>query len=94
MSIKYRLLETQGFAGDIRGLTASEGRWIVDKLKCQVYPQLELEPHYGPNIARLKSIRPTIWRYRIGHFRLFYHVDEDRKIVFLDAIEHRREAYR
>lgn len=92
--IEYRLFETVQFQRDLKRLVPQRVEQIRDKLSQYCYPQIKREPHFGPNIKRLKGWEPPTWRYRIGDWRFFYEIDEKEKIVFLLAIEHRREAYR
>jgi mRNA interferase RelE/StbE len=33
------------------------------------------------------------WRYRVGAYRLIAEVDEERRIIFIVRIAHRREVY-
>jgi len=35
-----------------------------------------------------------IWRIRVGDYRVLYHIQEDRLVVLVIRIGHRREAYR
>jgi mRNA interferase RelE/StbE len=58
------------------------------------YPQLRNDPHYGPNIKRLKNWEPPTWRYRVGAWRFFYEINEREKIVYMITADHRSEAYR
>ena len=59
-----------------------------------IYPRLRENPYSGPNIRRLKGELHSIYRYRIGDYRLFYTIDPERRIVFLLGIEDRKDAYR
>ena len=34
------------------------------------------------------------WRIRVGDYRVIYAIDEDRRLVVILRIKHRREAYR
>jgi mRNA interferase RelE/StbE len=89
----YRIFETRTFRKDIAGLGSSVSRRIEDKLHQHVYAQLRSEPHFGPNIKRLKNWRPPTWRYRIRQWRFFYEIDDIEKVVFMTAAHHRRSAY-
>jgi mRNA interferase RelE/StbE len=66
---------------------------IPKKLIDQVYPQLRVRPHFGPNIKKLSDFEPETWRYRIGSWRFFYEIDEQSRIVFMTAAAHRSRAY-
>jgi mRNA interferase RelE/StbE len=72
---------------------AAEKR-IEAKLRDYVYPLLRENPYFGPNIKRLKNWTPPTWRYRVGEWRFFYEVDDEERIVFMIAADHRKQAYR
>jgi len=38
--------------------------------------------------------RKGLWRYRVGDYRIVADIEDDRFIVLVVAIGHRREAYR
>ena len=38
--------------------------------------------------------QPTLWRYRIGPYRLICRIEQDRLVVLVLAAGHRREIYR
>jgi len=91
---KYRIFETENFLNNLEQLSKSGLSKIRDKLFTYVYPQLKERPHYGPNIKKLKEWEPQTLRYKIGHYRFFYEIDEEEKVVYLTAADHRKEAYR
>jgi mRNA interferase RelE/StbE len=66
----------------------------LEKLREHVYPQLREEPHFGPNIKRLRNWEPPTWRYRIGAWRFFYEIGERSRVIFMTASDHRSRAYR
>ena len=81
-----------GFLDDLEQDFSGQQKRIKDKLQQFVYPQLETQPYYGPNIKKLKDSHPPTWRYRIGNYRLFYVID-DKRNVFVFAMDHRQNAY-
>jgi len=89
----YRIFETDQFAKDLRGITRSGQVRVAEKLRAVVYPQLRAHPHFGPNIRKLKNYEPETWRYRIGAWRFFYEIDDERRIVFMIAASQRGSAY-
>lgn len=91
-SSEFRLFETDEVKKAL--LRLGSPRFLRTKLDAFVYPQLKRSPYFGPNIKRLRGYEPPMWRYRIGPYRLFYTVDEDERIVFLVALEARKDAYR
>ncbi len=91
---EYRIFETEEFKKSNKTLAQKRGRSLDKKLTEYVYPQLRLEPHCGPNIKRLQGYEPLTWRYRVGDYRIFYLIDEEKRIVFILTIDDRKEAYR
>lgn len=89
----YRIFETKRFSSDIQLLARHRKGFISEKLSEYIYPQLKREPHFGPNIKRLKDWHPPTWRYRVGDWRFFYIIDEELKVVSLIAASHRKAAY-
>lgn len=67
---------------------------IEKKLSGYVYPQLRTAPFYGLNIKKLRGYTPQTWRYRIGNYRVFFSVDEQKRIVFILTIDDRKDAYK
>lgn len=90
----YRIFETRQFLRDLRKLGESGQQRLEAKLLEYVYPQLRENPHFGPNLKRLKDWEPPAWRCRIGDWRFFYEIDEYRRTVFMIAADHRKSAYR
>jgi mRNA interferase RelE/StbE len=89
---RYRIFETKQFERDLQEIARSGQKKVAQKLRDFVYPQLHEHPHFGPNIKKLKDFTPDIWRYRIGAWRFFYEIEEE-KIVFMVAASHRSSAY-
>lgn len=63
------------------------------KIKTIVYPQLRENPFFGTNIKKLKGEFEGYYRYRLGNYRLFYIVEQDKVMVFVMDIRHRQGAY-
>ena len=94
LSHRYRIFETKQFQTDLARLGSAAQKRLQAKLRQFTYPILRDNPHFGPNIKRLKNWEPATWCYRIGDWRFFYEIDENEGIVFMIAAEHRKEAYR
>ncbi len=90
----YRMFETRSFLTDLESLGSAAEKRLLTKLCDGVYPALCQTPYFGPNIKRLKNWDPPTWRYRVGDWRFFYEIDEAKRIVFMTAADHRKEAYR
>jgi len=54
--------------------------------------QQERLSRLGGNIRKLRNSSPETWRYRIGEYRFFYQIDEQKKIIFMIAADHRKQA--
>ena len=90
----YELFETAEFLNSITKLQKRDQKLVCNKLQNYVYPQIKQEPHFGINIKKLKNYKPETWRYRIGHYRVFYTIDEEDNLVLLLVVEDRGKAYR
>jgi mRNA interferase RelE/StbE len=66
---------------------------IYDKIVNVVYPQLRVNPFFGTNIKKLKGEFDGYYRYRIGSYRLFYLIDNEKIIVMVADIRHRQNSY-
>ena len=89
----YRIFETEQFQSDLESNLGPRRDKISARLRDDVYPQLRKRPFFGRNIKKLKGYQPETWRYRIGGFRFFYEVDDDRKVVFMLAADTRQKSY-
>jgi len=94
LSRKYKIFEAERFLTDLKLLARHRKGLLEEKLLEYVYPQLKREPHFGPNIKRLRDWHPPTWRYRVGDWRFFYIIDEETKVVSMVTAAHRKEAYR
>jgi mRNA interferase RelE/StbE len=90
----YRIFETRQFLADLGRFGPAISRRMEAKLRQHIYPILRQNPSHGPNIKRLKNWEPPTWRYRVGDWRLFFEIDDIKRIVFMTAADHRRQAYR
>lgn len=89
----YRVFETEEFTKKIKKLDPRDSSFIQKKVSNYVYPQISKEPHFGRNIKKLKGYEPSLWRYRIGKFRIFYAVDDDNGVIYMLTIDYRKDAY-
>lgn len=90
MPNRFELAETETF---LKSIEKSEFRKIYAKIKNYIYPQLRNNPYFGKNIKKLKGNLKDIYRYRIGGYRLFYTIDEQKVLIFIMDIIDRKEAY-
>jgi len=82
--MSYTLATTRHFERSFRKLERVVRERILERIK---------ELANNPYIGRKMITRP-IWYIRIGDYRVFYHINEERKVVTLIDVVHRRVAYR
>ncbi len=66
---------------------------LYTKIKNIVYPQLRQNPYFGTNIKKLKGEFDGYYRYRLGNYRLFYTLDNEKVIVLMVDVKQRKDAY-
>jgi mRNA interferase RelE/StbE len=91
LSEDFRIAETATFR---KGLETQGYQRHFKKLTESIYPRLKENPYYGPNIKRLKGDLKSVFRYRLGDFRLFYTVDPEKKYVYILTLRNRRDSYK
>jgi mRNA interferase RelE/StbE len=89
----YRLFETSVYIQDLESLDPSVREKLKEKLSDQIYPLLKAQPHFGPHIKKLRNWEPETYRYRTGTWRIFYEIHEKEKMVYLIALDPRKDAY-
>jgi mRNA interferase RelE/StbE len=85
----FKIAETRSFEKTKKSIDAK----LYEKIRNVVYPQLKNNPFFGANIKKLKGEFDGVYRYRVGSYRLFYAVDNDRVIVFVIDLKKRKDAY-
>ena len=58
------------------------------------FDNLAINPFSHPNIKKLSGTLRGRFRYRVGDWRVVYHIDEKIKQVIILVIAHRRDVYR
>lgn len=91
---RYAVFETTPFLEDLAELPEQDRRRLERKLQGFLYPRLREQPHHGPWLRKLAGYQPETWRCRIGRWRLFYVIDENRRVVSMTAVDDRKDAYR
>ncbi|MFZ2148433.1 MAG: type II toxin-antitoxin system RelE/ParE family toxin [Sedimentisphaerales bacterium] len=84
---KYSIIFARSARKELESLNAP----IVER----IFPKIEglsqcTRPH---NCVKLQG-RGNLWRIRIGVYRVIYAIDDDKKLVDIIAVRHRRDAYR
>ncbi|MEE8441091.1 MAG: type II toxin-antitoxin system mRNA interferase toxin, RelE/StbE family [Spirochaetia bacterium] len=91
MSNRYSIAETAAFQKTLQKNKNLSS--LYQKIRAVAYPALRREPHFGPNIKRLKGEFSDFYRYRIGDYRLFYAIEESEVIVVVADLRSRQGAY-
>jgi len=86
---KYQIAETKTF----EKVKKKIDKKLYSKIVNFVYPQLRENPFYGTNIKKLKDNLEGYYRYRIGNYRLFYLIEEDKLIIAVVDVKHKQKAY-
>lgn len=66
---------------------------IYTKIVNTVYPQLKENPFFGTNIKKLKGEFEGYYLYRVGNYRLFYLIEDEKVLVIVTTIKHRQNSY-
>ncbi|MBD3843979.1 MAG: type II toxin-antitoxin system RelE/ParE family toxin [Campylobacterales bacterium] len=66
---------------------------LYQKILNNVYPQLKSNPFYGANIKKLKGEFEGYYRYRVGDYRLFYIIENEKILVIVTDFRHRQSSY-
>ena len=57
------------------------------------FEALGTDPRRHPNIKALKGELNGYYRYRVGDYRVHYHIEETELELIVAVIAHRREVY-
>ncbi len=87
----FEIAETEIFSSKIK---ETKYKKIYKKIIDYIYPQLKLNPFFGNNIKKLKGEFEGVYRYRIGDYRLFYQIENDKILIIILDIDERKDAYR
>jgi mRNA interferase RelE/StbE len=90
LSDKFKIAETESFQKKIK---KNKYKKLYKKINEYIYPMLRRNPYFGPNIKKLKGKLAGLYRYRIGPYRLFYEIDDDKIIIYIIDIADRKNAY-
>ena len=86
---KFQIAETKTF---IKVKKKIDNK-LYKKIEEIVYPQLKENPFYGTNIKKLKDNLEGYYRYRLGNYRLFYLIENEKVLVVVVDFRHRQNAY-
>ena len=82
------------YAIEIKPSARRELNNLNDNLIARIVPKIEgLADNPRPSGCRKLRGYTDLWRIRVGDYRVVYIVDDDRKIVSVTRIAHRRDVY-
>ncbi|GAB4528905.1 MAG: type II toxin-antitoxin system RelE/ParE family toxin [Anaerolineae bacterium] len=85
--MSYHVVIANSAKRDLRRLSSDLQRRIAARLEA-------LKSTSRPAGASKLRNREGQWRIRVGDYRIIYQIDEDKRLVIILRIKHRREAYR
>jgi len=86
---KFQIAESKTFDKVKKNIDKKLYKKIVEI----VYPQLKENPFYGTNIKKLKDNLEGYYRYRLGNYRLFYLIENEKVLIVVVDFRHRKNAY-
>jgi mRNA interferase RelE/StbE len=84
---KFQVIVSHSAEKELHALERLILRRVMPKIMA-----LEKEPR--PEGCRKIQGQESLWRIRVGDYRVLYAIDDDQAIVDVVAVRHRREAYR
>ena len=84
---EYSIVFTRSAKKELEGLPGAIQTRVLSRIE-----QLSSNPR--PTGVRKLAGSEHLWRLRIGEFRLIYGVHDERKLVDIICIRHRKDAYR
>ncbi|MBS3967261.1 MAG: type II toxin-antitoxin system RelE/ParE family toxin [Truepera sp.] len=83
----YKLLFRASFRKDLKKISSDAVRRVVTRVD-----ELAADPF--PREAKKLRGHESLYRLRIGHYRVVYSVDAGVKVVALIYVRHRKDVYR
>ena len=85
----FKIAETKNF----EKIKEKIDKKLYLKIVNNVYSQLKSNPFYGTNIKKLKGKFEGYYRYKIGNYRLFYLIENEKVLIIVVDFRHRQSAY-
>jgi mRNA interferase RelE/StbE len=89
----YKIFETAAFLEALADIPSAQRDQLREKLTDYVYPLLRRSPRDHPQACALLGYQPKAWRWRLGDWRAFYHIDDSDRTVLMFGLMLRRDAY-
>jgi mRNA interferase RelE/StbE len=85
--VTYRVESAESAEQELLDLPPHEYRRAVKRIAA-----LAQNPR-PPGVRKITGRRNS-WRIRAGQYRIIYEIDDDRRIVTVKRVRHRKDAYR
>lgn len=89
MMSRFTIVFSEGVRGDVEGFRAYDRQILLDTIAAQLVHSPHVETKQRKrlhNLAPPFEAIPPIWQLRVGFFRVFYDVDEEKHRVYVRAI--------
>ena len=87
MPVTYQILLAKSASREIERLPAKIKERIIEALE-------SLQSNPRPKGCKKLVGSARLWRIRSGDYRIIYEINDDKRIVDVNAIRHRSDAYR
>ena len=94
-SSNYRILQGKEFLKDVKKILKSGEKSLISDIQ-KVIDELKIDPHKKRSKMDIKLIstkKESIFRIRLGKYRLVYEIDEKNKTVILTMFFIRGKGY-
>ena len=84
---QYEIVFARSARKDLQALSHVMAERILEKVEALIT---------NPRPSGCKKLRghSSLWRIRVGEYRVIYTIDDDNLVIDLSVIRHRSEAYR
>ena len=83
----YEIVFARSARKELQALSHAVAKRILDKVEL-----LTLNPR--PSGCKKLRGHSSLWRIRVGEYRVIYSIDDNSRVVDVSVVRHRGEAYR
>jgi addiction module RelE/StbE family toxin len=94
-SSNYRILQGKDFLKDVKKILKSGDKSLISDIQ-KVIDELKIDPHKKRpkmDIKLISSKKESIYRVRLGKYRLVYEIDETNKTILITMFFIRGKGY-
>lgn len=86
----YQVIYSESVIKQLKKLDRQTARFIKNWIELNLINTIDPRVKGKPLKGNLKGI----WRYRVGDYRIFATIEDDKLVVFLFDIDHRKDIYK